>query len=141
MEHRWSTRKPFQQAVLLDCPHFGIAIANARDLSYGGMFVDTGRLVLPPNAPVFVTFNLRHIESCGTLRVEAMVVRRAPSGTGLMFLDLADDTVRAFHAVLRGAPGPEAAMPAGFSSRADTGRRVAPADRRTGSDGLLSNRG
>jgi hypothetical protein len=99
MEHRWSARKSFQRSVVVDCPRIGPASVKMCDVSLGGMFVETGRLLLPLDAPVFVAFNLAHNEQHDDFRLEAMVVRHAPVGAGLMFLDLETDVLRA----LRGA--------------------------------------
>ncbi len=104
MEHRWSARKSFQRSVVVDCPRMGPASVKMCDVSLGGMFVETDRLLLPLDAPVFVAFNLAHNEQHDDFRLEAMVVRHAPAGAGLMFLDLETEILRALRSALHDVP-------------------------------------
>lgn len=104
MEHRWSARQPFQRRVDVDCPRVGPASVTMCDVSLGGMFVETGRLLLPLDALVFVAFNLSHNQQHNDFRLEAMVVRHAPTGAGLMFLDLEIEILRALRRSLYDTP-------------------------------------
>ena len=104
MEHRWSARKPLQRSIVVDCPRIGLAAVTMCDVSLGGMFVETGRLLLPLDAPVVVAFNLARSEQHDDFRLQAMVVRHTPAGAGLMFLDLESDLLRALRAALYDAP-------------------------------------
>ena len=105
MEHRRSVRKRLLQSVTLSSPRIGAVPAKMRDLSLGGMFVETNTIDLPPNAPITVSFRLPHGER---FRVDAMIVRRAPAGAGFMFLRMQTDVIRSLSDALSryGAPGP-----------------------------------
>jgi hypothetical protein len=108
MEHRRSVRKRLRQRVTLDAPHIGSVAVKTRDLSLGGAFVETDSFVLPFNARVVVSFKLPHREPSSGFRVDAMVVRRAPTGAGLMFLRMETDVIHALsHALSQyGGLGP-----------------------------------
>jgi hypothetical protein len=58
-----------------------------RDISLGGLFVEADATVLPLNAPVSVVFDLPAGKRGGGYCMQAMIVRHAPSGVGLMFLE------------------------------------------------------
>lgn len=111
MEHRWSTRKPCPCTVVIDSPYVGTVAATARNIGLGGMFVEVGGLALPLNTPVRVGFSLDHHEYGERFRLPAMVVRRAPEGLAIMFLDTTPALVgslrRALEETGRGA-GPAA---------------------------------
>src|SRR5687768_13389183 len=95
MEHRWNARKSLTGEVIIECPRIGRVRAMMRDVSVGGMFVETRSGVLPLNAPVMVGFRLPARESEGGYHLHAMIVRRAGRGAGLMFLDLGTGTAEA----------------------------------------------
>ncbi len=116
MEHRWSTRKPVVGNAVVECPRVGRVPVVIRDVSLGGMWVETAGTVLPVNTPVMVGFSLPVHEREGGYHLHAMIVRHAPGGAGLMFLDLGTGTVRSLCDVLYGtataqAGGPQAAAP------------------------------
>jgi hypothetical protein len=102
MEHRWSARKPVDGNVVVECPRVGLVRATMRDVSLSGMFVETGPMVLPLNAPVSVVFNLpsdaRERDYC----LQAMIVRHTTKGAGIMFLDPDAETIRSMRAMLYG---------------------------------------
>jgi PilZ domain-containing protein len=95
MEHRRSSRKPLRERIGLDTSRSGAALsAYTRDVSLGGMFVETRSLVLPPNTSVTVSFDLGNSGEVHTFHLNATVVRRAPEGLGLMFLQMEPDVIR-----------------------------------------------
>lgn len=94
MDSRKSSRKPLRQYVNLESARIGPVSARSRDVSLGGMFVETGALMLPPNADVAVSFNLRHSGGQEAFHFLATVVRRVPEGAGLMFLQMDADAIR-----------------------------------------------
>jgi hypothetical protein len=100
MEHRWSVRKRHQCRVVVDCPRVGPAVAELRNIGIGGMFVESGKLDLPLNAPVSVAFTLGHDGYREDFRLPAMVVRRMPNGAGIMFLESEVETLRALRRAL-----------------------------------------
>jgi hypothetical protein len=111
MEQRRSSRKLLRQPVDIEAPRIGLLSAVSRDLSLGGMFVETESGPLPPNATVSVSFNLPHNGSPGVFRLDAAVVRSAPNGMGLMFLQMPQDVIRALSDALAARTNP-ARLPA-----------------------------
>lgn len=93
MEHRWNARKSVNGDVLIESPRLGKIRAVMRNVSIGGMLVETPATTLPLNTPVMVGFRLPVGESDGGYHLEAMVVRRADKCAGLMFLNLGFGTV------------------------------------------------
>jgi hypothetical protein len=102
MEHRWSARKPFSGNVVVECPRVGLVHATMRDVSLSGMFVETGPMVLPLNAPVSVVFNLPLGKIAEDYCLQAMIVRHTAKGAGIMFLDPDNDVVRSMRTKLYG---------------------------------------
>lgn len=92
MEHRCAERKPLELDVVLSYRALGFVQGRTRDVSLGGVFVETGCIQLPVNAVVQASFMLTPdsgaVRSCST---EAMVVHGNENGSGLMFNDLDDD--------------------------------------------------
>lgn len=105
MEHRWSARCFLGGEVTVSHPRYGILHAVLRDISLGGMFVETGRVELPVNAPVVVSFALQNGGYSSHHRLHAMVVRAADDGAALMYLDSSADTIRPLRRMLYGLPG------------------------------------
>lgn len=102
MEHRWSARKSVTGNVIIECPRIGLVRASLRDLSLGGMFIETHAVILPLNAPVSVVFDLPGEEGSESFCLQAMVVRHASRGAGVMFLDTGADIVSSMRDVLYG---------------------------------------
>jgi hypothetical protein len=101
MDSRMSARKPLHERVTLNSPRIGSVSANTRDVSLGGMFVETGALVLPPNAAVDVSFWIAdNSSSRETFNLKAMVVRRQSNGAGLMFVQMETDVIRTLSSAL-----------------------------------------
>jgi len=82
MEQRWNFREPLEIEVILQYPGLGLVRARTRDVSSGGMFVETRPLALSPNTMVQITFVKRH-HSPYSLR--ALIVHATGNGCGLMF--------------------------------------------------------
>jgi len=93
MEKRRSSRRLLRREVGLESSRGGAHTAHTRDMSLGGMFVETDPQNLPPNASVTVSFTLPNGKQ-NVFVLEAAVVRRAPNGLGLMFLRMAPDAIR-----------------------------------------------
>lgn len=69
---------------------------EAGDISAGGVFLQTGPVVLPLNALVGLTFSI-----CGReQRVLAVVKRRTRSGAGLVFVNSRSEIARMLRALL-----------------------------------------
>lgn len=100
MDKRRSSRTPLRQRVGVECSHTGAMSAYTRNVSLGGMFIETGSLGVPPNAPVTVSFSLQHDGVVDRFTLGAAVVRRAPEGVGLMFLEMGPEVIRALSRAL-----------------------------------------
>lgn len=113
MEHRWSARRFLGGEVTVSHPRYGIIHALLRDISLGGMFVETGRAELPVNAPVVVSFMLQNGDGPSHHRLHATVVRTTDNGAALMYLDSSVDTIRPLRQMLYGLPGEPAGLEGG----------------------------
>ena len=102
MEHRCSSRRPIAVDVVVECPRIGLVRAAMRDISLGGLFIETETVILPLDAPVSVVFDLPGGERDGGYCLRAMIVRHAPAGAGLMFLEPDADAVRSMRDTLYG---------------------------------------
>ena len=102
MEHRWSARRPVIGNVIVECPRIGLVRAALRDVSLGGMFIETKAVVLPLNAPVSVVFDLPADDGNEGYCLQAMIVRHASGGAGIMFLDPGGEVVRSMRDALYG---------------------------------------
>ena len=85
MEHRLSIRAPYNASVSIYYNSLGLLQAQAVDVSRHGMFVRTGRVVLPLHALVEIVFTQVPPGDQPLARTSAMVVRVASNGIGLMF--------------------------------------------------------
>ena len=120
MEHRCSTRNPCGMTVTLDCPYHGPVLARAQDLSLDGIFIETGELFLPLNTRVHVAFETGGDERRTAFRLPGMIVRRARTGVGVMFLETNDATLGALDAALSEPAGVIAPRGPRLPSRART---------------------
>jgi hypothetical protein len=100
MENRRSSRKPIRVRVMLNSPHLGSIWVDSRNLSLGGMFVETGEFKLPANSTVDISFRIKGSNEPDSFTFKAIVVRRIPGGAGLMFVQMETHTIRALSAVL-----------------------------------------
>lgn len=82
MEHRCGARKPLNLEVTIHCPRLGSVRAQARDISIGGMFVQTatGFVVNEP-----VTIDFRSPPAHAAHHWYAAVVHTTSNGAGLIF--------------------------------------------------------
>jgi hypothetical protein len=119
MEHRWSVRKPQRCPVVVDTPRHGRIAAKLHDIGIGGMFIETDDIALPLNTPVNVAFTLPREPYREDFRLPAMVVRHAPTGAGVMFLDIEVDTLRALRRALYDPLNAERELEVAASSIAD----------------------
>lgn len=121
MEHRWSARRVVTGNVIVECPRIGLVRAALRDISLGGMFIETSAVVLPLNAPVSVVFDLPADDGNEGFCLQAMIVRHTARGAGIMFLDPGGDVIRSMRDALYGeipvaARGAEVALGGGRRS-------------------------
>ena len=105
MEHRWSTRKTIKGGVTIDCPQLGVVAGSLRDVSLGGVFIETDSVNLPIHAPVVITLTTQLLGADLCQRpLQAMVVRVTPHGAGLMFLEPDMEVIRTLRDYLYGRP-------------------------------------
>lgn len=95
MDRRWSARKHFRQRAILEAPNIGPILADMRNLSLGGTFVDGNCMGLPQNAVVVVDFKIPCEDRNERFRLDAIVVRCAFACAGLMFLQMTPAVIRA----------------------------------------------
>ncbi len=94
MEHRWSPRRYLEGEVIMHYSPVGSFPAVLRDISLGGMFIETDGMALPVNAPVIVSLVLRDQGELSPHRLHAMVVRATDAGSGLMYVDSSEEILR-----------------------------------------------
>ncbi len=129
MEHRWSHRRPLDGAATLSHPRYGLIRGIVRDISIGGMFVETGCVELPINTPVTVSFRLQNEGESDHYRLHAMVVRATDRGAGLMYLDSSAETIRPLRQMLYGGPAAAGVVAAdALPAWPDTGRDAITSD-------------
>jgi hypothetical protein len=106
MEKRWSTRVPVNLDVALRYDALGILRGRARDLSLEGMFIDTGRVMLPYHAALEINFAMPDGDHRRLHAVPAVVVRTSNGGVGAMFRNIPVDTARALKSVMQRSEAP-----------------------------------
>lgn len=101
MEHRWSVRKTHASSATIDAPTRDTKVGWMRNVSVGGMFVETGPVLWPVNTPVYVGFTLAGEDNDeAPFRLPGLVVRHAPGGLGVMFLETSADVLGALRRAL-----------------------------------------
>jgi len=104
MEHRYTERKPIDLSVVISCPRVGLFRGQVRNLSLGGMYVQSDCVVMPVYAPVVVSLQPDPDEPLQSLQVPGMVIHQHGNAFGLMFDDLESDRVQLLRSLLV-APG------------------------------------
>ncbi len=107
MEHRLGTRRPVAAAVTLHPPG-GVPVAGRiREVSISGMFVEAPPELFAGNSVVDVDLTLPGSTHLRTYRWQAMVIRKAPNGLGLMFDRLRPPAItRLIESLDAGLPAP-----------------------------------
>jgi hypothetical protein len=88
MEHRYTERKPMNLSVVVACPRVGLFRGTIRNLSLGGMYVESGCVVMPLHAPVVVSFQADPDKPVQAIEAQGMVVHQRGNAFGLMFDEL-----------------------------------------------------
>ncbi len=99
-ERRWNFRKPLNSGVILNSLGIRVIQAETRDVSYGGMRVDTAPLVLSPNSKVRVTFVMREGAWVTRRAIDARVAYTNGRGCGLVFEEFHRDTFSFLHRLM-----------------------------------------
>ncbi len=103
MDQRNSPRLPVNLYTMLNYPTLGLIRGCIRNIGMGGMFVDIGRIQLPVNATLEASLMLGGDGLDCHMQVEAIVVRCAEQGIGLMFDELDEGCRNALSRLIRGA--------------------------------------
>ncbi len=85
MEHRCAQRQVLELHVLLSGPRLVPQPAKTRNISVGGLFVETAQGALPTGTVVTVAVPLGNAGARRHLGLEALVVHSSTAGAGLMF--------------------------------------------------------
>lgn len=85
MDKRKSHRRFTTANVVVKYDSLGLVSGKIRDVSEGGMYVQTGRVVIPPNAAVEAYLRLRGNGKDERLVMQARVARVDMDGLALMF--------------------------------------------------------
>ena len=99
MERRSYERRRVHEAATLHSARSGTLVANMRDLSLGGMSLETGPGGLSQNSTVRVTFSLPN-GGPHVFTLDAVVVRRGRDGCGLMFVRMEHEAIDALSEAL-----------------------------------------
>ncbi|WP_199930424.1 PilZ domain-containing protein [Sedimenticola thiotaurini] len=103
MDNRNSPRLPVNLYTMLNYPSLGLIRGCIRNIGMGGMFVDIGRIQLPVNATLEASLLLGGDGLDCHMQVEAIVVRCAEQGVGLMFDELDEGCRNTLSRLIRSA--------------------------------------
>lgn len=92
-QQRWSMRLPLELDVALYGDGARVLAARTRNVSLGGMFVQTFEPLFL-GAGIVAAFGFRHLDDRTYYRLPATVVRVGEDGVGLMFNRFDVETVR-----------------------------------------------
>jgi len=87
MEHRWHLRKPVRLEMIAQSSTLGLICTTSRNISLGGILLDTGEACLSSRVVVELSCCLLHEAHCRFYSVRAQVVYAGSGCAGLMFLD------------------------------------------------------
>ncbi len=107
VENRSSPRRVVTLYTMLNYPSLGLVRGAVRDIGMGGMFVDIGRIQLPVNATLEASLILGNQGLKCHMQLEAIVVRCAEQGVGLMFDELDSEIRHALNQLVFEASGIE----------------------------------
>lgn len=103
MEHRWSERRPACCPVRFTYPQSGRRVQGvARNISLGGMFIETGPDTPPVGALIELSFSFDAGADTVHSHVLGQVVHTTPQGAGVMFCDLGVPLVRTLREAIYG---------------------------------------
>jgi len=106
LELRSSPRRAVTLYTMLDYHSLGLVRGCIRDIGLGGMFVDIGRIQLPVNATLRASLMIGPSDLRQPVHVDAVVVRCAEQGVGLMFDELNSEMRHTLDRLIRGGIDP-----------------------------------
>lgn len=129
MEHRCTIRRRHRCEVIVNGPTNTPAQVRSGNISAGGLFVETDGTRFAVNTAVTVNFRLAYENHIADLQMPAMVVRVAPRGVALMFLEIDAKTFDQLDKALQAIRKTAAWTPPseGLNQEIDTDVRVGPA--------------
>ena len=98
-ERRWNLRNLVQAEVILHSPRIGVIRTNTRDLSYGGMRLETRLANLGKNCHLRATFVIRQGGEIIHQSIDSRIIHTDSQGCGVMFVDFDRDTFMLLHAL------------------------------------------
>lgn len=103
MEHRWSERRPIACQVWFTYPKSGRRVQGvAKNISLGGMFIETGPDSPPVDALIELSFSFDSGGDAVHSHVLGQVVHTTPQGAGIMFCDLGVQQLRSMREAIYG---------------------------------------
>lgn len=124
MEFRSNERKPLALHVVISYPGLGLVCGRTRDVSLGGMFVETGQVILPRNQQVGLCFHLSMSGDDLLCVADARVVHNGTYGVGLGFRQMEKRIYEALRELL-GRPAAEVPIDTARPGRQKTGVSIA----------------
>lgn len=103
VEQRRNRRKLVNVNAIIFHRPLGLLRATVCDVSLKGAFVETGRIVLPRQAVVELSFALETGGKPQLYQTEAAVIYHRHVGCGLFFQDFKIDALQAIHDLLHAA--------------------------------------
>ncbi len=100
MERRWVTRKPANVDVLIRQQSGSVLHGRIRDVSLGGLFVETDGGRLEADTDVAIAFTWAGNDDRGIRSLRAVVARRTAKGIGLRINDFSRQTLPALLTLL-----------------------------------------
>jgi len=85
VEFRSNERKPLALHVVISYPGLGLVCGRTRDVSLGGMFVETGQIILSRNQQVGLCFHVPVSGEDVLCVADARVAHTGMNGVGLSF--------------------------------------------------------
>lgn len=102
MEHRYTERKPVDFTVVISCPRVGLFRGRARDVSLGGMLVQSDCVMIPLYAPVVVSIQAEQDQPQACVQAQGMVIHQHGTAFGLMFDDLSAECMTTLRELVNG---------------------------------------
>ena len=100
MDFRLHVRKPLALDAVVSYPQLGLFSVRTRNVSIGGMLIETEGMFLPRGEDVYVCFRVYNVDDDRLCTTPARVVHTSFSGTGLKFRGLDLDSREALSALL-----------------------------------------